>query len=129
MAKRKTRIKISHSQLAIISLALAMVSWGGFFYYTYYVPPSIPTYPVFFSILFVAATCTALPVSLVIDRRRRPAKTRRHSLWRPIRIALWIGLWIALCVWLQLVQLLHWGTAILFLVIFALIEWFIITRK
>jgi hypothetical protein len=122
MAKRKTRIHLSRAQLAFGSLALAILGWAGFLYYTYWMPPAGATYPGFFAILFVAATCTVLPIILVIDGRRR-------SSWRLVRMAIWIGLWVTLCVWLQLLQLLNWGTAILFLAIFALIEWFIMSRK
>ena len=129
MAKRKTRINLSRSQLAFGSLALAILSWGGFLYYTYRIPPAGITYPGFFAILFLAATCTVLPVALAIDGRWQRAGSRRRSLWHPIRIAVWIGLWAALCVWLQLVQLLSWTTAILFLAIFAMIEWFISSHK
>lgn len=129
VAQRKRRIRISHLQLAIASLAFALASWAGFLYYTYRVPPSMPAYPLFFLLLFLAMTGTILPIALFIHGRRRRASSRRRTLWQPMRIALWIGLWVTLCIWLLFVQLLHWGTAILFLVIFGLIEWFIISRK
>jgi len=129
MAKRKTRIHLSRAQLAFGSLALAILSWGGFFYYTYQMPPASATYPGFLALIFVATTCTALPAILAIDGRRTAAGSRRQLSWRPVRIAIWIGLWVVLCIGLQLMQLLNWGTAILFLAIFALIEWFIISRK
>ena len=61
MAKRKNRINFSRSQLAFGSLALAILGWGGFLYYTYRIAPAGITYPGFFAILFLA---TKVPVPI-----------------------------------------------------------------
>lgn len=129
MAKRKVSFHLSPGQLTLGSLALAVVSWAGFFYFTYGIPPALPTYPAFFAILFLAVTTTLIPLFVLIGRRPRSGRTQRSSLWRPVRLAMLAGLWVASCVWLQLVQLLNWGTALLLLAILALIEWFIASRK
>ena len=127
MARRK--IKISHSQLAAGSLALAILGWLGFLYFTFRLPPTGSTLPLFFLILFIAVTASAIPFTVLTIGRRRKAGKRRQTLWRSIRQGLWVGLWVTLCAWLQWIQLLNWIVAFLFFFIFALIEWFIISRK
>ena len=127
MAKRK--IKVSYSQLAVGSLVLAILSWMGFLYFTFRLPPNDSTLPLFFLILFIAVTSSVIPLTTLIDGRRRKASKRRRTLWRPIRRGLWAGFWVTLCAWLQWVQLLNWVIAFLFLIIFAMIEWFIVSRK
>lgn len=128
MARRKTKVPLSRMQVAVISAVIGVASWIGLIYFTYAWPPTISTLPAFFSILFVAASATAVPLMLLIDARLRKPSARL-SWWRPIRQAIWLGLWVALCSWLQFIRLLDWITALLFLVILGLIEWFIITRK
>ena len=128
MTRRKTQERLSRPQVAVISLAISVTSWIGLVYFTYAWPPDISTLPAFFPLLFVAVSASAVPFTLLIDARLRKPNTRA-SYWRPIRQAIWLGVWVALCSWLQLIRLLDWITALLFLVILGLIEWFIITRK
>ena len=129
MTKRKAgSIPLSYGHIIILALFASLAGWGGLILYTYAFPPDLSTYPLFFFLLFISATATIVPLTVLVNARlaKNPS---RPSHWRPLRQAIWGGLWVTLCAWLQLIRLLDWIAAALFLVIFVTIEWFILSRK
>jgi hypothetical protein len=128
MSRRKAEFPLSRSQMALLALILAAAGWIGLLVFTYAAAPSGGGLAVFFMLVFLAVTATATPLALALDARlSRPDSPRR--VWRPIRQGAEVGLWVVICLWLQLVRLLDWITALLFLVILGLIEWFIVSHK
>ena len=128
MTRRRDSIAPSRMQVALLAILIASASWAGLLYLTYAWPPSGAMLPAFFLILFLAMSASATPFALLLDARLRRSSPR-PGLWRPIRQGMWMGVWGVLCAWLQLIQLLDWVTAILFVVILFLVEWFVISRK
>lgn len=110
------------------SIVLALLAWAGLLYMTYLQPPTGIYLPAAFLLLFSAVSATAIPFSLLINSRVRKVDVR-PSLWRPVRQGLWVGLWVTLCAWLQLLRLLEWFTALLFLILFVMVELFFLSRK
>jgi hypothetical protein len=128
MSQRRAVATMSRRPVGLMSALLALAAVVGLIMFTFIYPPAGTTLPVFFAILFLAAAGLACPLLLLWDARsRQPAPRRR--VWVALRRSLWVGLWVALCAWLQLVRLLDVTTALLFLVVLALGEWLLSSRR
>jgi len=128
MPKKRAALDLSRSQLALLALAVAAAGWLALIAFTYALPPSGAMLPAFFAILFVATSASALLLLLWIGARLQKGPAPAMP-WQSLRQAIEIGLWATLCVWLQWVRLLNLLTALLFLAILILIEWFIRSRQ
>jgi hypothetical protein len=128
MSRSRQCIGSSRLRAGIIAFCVGLVGLVGLLYFTYTFPPTTETLPFLFALLFLTVSGLAIPGTVFLDGRlRRPADP--SHIWQPIRQGMWLGLWATLCVWLQWVDLLDWVTALLFLIILILIEWFIISRR
>lgn len=74
----------------------------------------------FLASLLVAVTGLALPVAYVLNRRfgRSPS----HSFLVVLRQAMWVGVWAAFCMWLQMQRSLGLGAAVLAAIVLITIE-------
>jgi hypothetical protein len=126
LSKKRAGFVPSRAQVAWAALGLALLGWLGLVLFTYISPADEASLPILLAILFCAVSASAVPWLLGIHARLD--RTGRLPLGPPLRQALEVGGWAALCVWLQWVRLLNWITAALCLVIIALIEWFILSR-
>lgn len=78
----------------------------------------------FLAVLLVAVTGLALPLAYILNRRflRRNGQAEQRdvsSFLIPLRQAMWVGLWVAFCAWLQMNRVL--GVAVAGLVAAALV--------
>ncbi len=115
---------MSARTLWLLSVPLALVGWAGVVFLTAALPFSptalIPVLPT----LALAVTMSAAPWVWVIARRvGTPIVGERPAV--ALRVAMWIGLWAALCVGLRLMAAFSWWVAVTVGVIFGLIESFL----
>jgi hypothetical protein len=78
----------------------------------------------FLASVIVAVTGLALPLSYYVNKRLMPPETRHEPppFLAVIRQALWVGLWVAFCLWLQMNRTLGVAVAVLVAVVLILFE-------
>ncbi len=114
--------------LAVITVPLAMLGWGAVALFTAAVPPSLPAYAVLLPLAGLTVTMTAaVPVWLLAHAFRLRGTGDRPAL--ALRASAWIGLWVVICIALQLAGLPVWGAALALAVVLALLETFLLQGR
>lgn len=114
---------------SLLSVVIAAASTAALVYLTYRLPPEGLPLVLFFLLLFCGAAGLVGPLMLWVHRRLVMSRRLPASAWRPFRWSAWAGLLAAILVWLQLIRLLNVVSAVLFVLIFFLLEWLIATRR
>jgi len=115
---------MSSRALWALSLPLAVLGWVGILFFTGAVPPAPLALVALVPLLTLAMMMTAAPLVWVIARRLRVPGLGEHPALA-LRVALWIGLGIAICVILRLVHSFSWAIALTLAVILGLLETFL----
>ncbi len=81
----------------------------------------------FLAVLLVAVTGLALPLAYILNRRflrshYRPEQSAALSFLAPLRQAVWVGLWVTFCAWLQMNRVLGVAVAGLVAVVLIMFE-------
>lgn len=76
--------------------------------------------------VLVAATGLVLPLAYFLNRRFSPDKPIHFLV--VMRQAIWVGLWIAFCVWLQMNRTLNLGVALLVAAVLLIVEFLLQLR-
>lgn len=113
----------SYRSLLIAALILAIVGWLGLFLLLIGTLPTVGPRWLFFFLLGLAITGTALPFILLLHRRF--AKQPDPPAIILLRRALLVTLYGELCIWLQINRSLNLSLAILLGLGLAAIEWFL----
>src|SRR3989304_1342232 len=104
------------------ALLLIAVGWTGLYLLFATTLPLLGPRWLFFFLLTLAATGTALPFLWLLHRRFR---ARRAATSRVLlRQALWFAFFTALCTWLQINRALNLPLALLLAAGFVVLEWF-----
>jgi hypothetical protein len=104
----------------LIAFFLALTGWGGLaVLFIYTLPMVIPRW-LFFFLLVLALTGTALPITAFLNRRFNSMPPPTHLV--VLRQAIWVGVYGATLAWLQIGQVLTTTLAILLAVGLGLIE-------
>ena len=74
----------------------------------------------FLAAVVVMATGLTLPLAYYLNKRFGQAPSQHFLI--VLRQAMWVGIWLAICTWLQMNRSLSWGVAILVAVVFGTIE-------
>jgi len=74
----------------------------------------------FLAALLVAVTGLALPIAYVLNKRF--SRSPSGSFMVVLRQAMWVGLWAAFCVWLQMHRSLGLGVAALSAIVLVIVE-------
>ena len=91
---------IRSKPVAISSLLLMLLGWGGLYYIINYTFPYVWPRWAFFVLLLTAVTGTALPIVYLFHRRLPGEKPAEGNVI--VRQALWFGIFAATLAWLQL---------------------------
>lgn len=75
---------------------------------------------VFLAGVLVVITGASLPLAYVINQRFGQSESSQFLV--VLRQAMWIGLWFAFSIWLQMNRTLGWGVAILVAAVFIVVE-------
>jgi hypothetical protein len=117
---------------ALMALAVlaALASWAGLWYLIHNTSPE-PFFPLFLALTFTAVSFTSLPVVAYLNRRFSDPATYRADYKRLLRQSGWLGLFAALCAWLQPppIRVLNGLVAAILFSVFALVEAFLLTRQ
>ena len=102
------------------ALLLIAIGWAGLILLVATTLPTLGPRWLFFFLLAIAVTGTALPFVWVLHKRFGAAPTSVL-----LRQALWVALYISLLVWLQFNRSLTLSLSLLLAVGFILLEWFL----
>lgn len=124
IAQHKRRNEMSARGLWLVSVPSALLGWAGVVFLTAALPVSQTAMLVVAPMLVLALTMTAAPWVWVIARRLRlPTVGERPAV--ALRIAMWLGLWITLCLGLRIMHAFSWLVAMTVIVVFGLLEAFL----
>lgn len=124
MESRSTPTVSSFLPTAIV---LAILGWGGLFLLFQNTMPSVGPRWLFFFLFVLALTGTALPVVAFLNRRFPTVPPAASGMI--VREAIWVGLYGATLIWLQIARVLNLGLAFLLAVGFIAIEILIRLRE
>lgn len=112
-----------YRSLMISAIVMAVVGWIGLYLLLNVTLPTVGPRWLFFFLWTLAATGTSLPFIWLLHRRfvagvPSPAGTL-------LRQALWVGLYAAICIWLQVNRSLSLTLALLIAIGLLVVEWFV----
>jgi hypothetical protein len=110
-----------------LTVILLILGWGGILLLMNGTQPTIGPRWLFFLLLVCAITGTALPFVVYLNQRfpTEPPPTSQTL----VREALFLGVYVAILVWMKFGQVVNFGLAVLFLVGFVLLEVFLRLRE
>ncbi|HKJ27766.1 MAG TPA: hypothetical protein VJ965_09025 [Anaerolineales bacterium] len=108
-------------------VVLLFMGWGGLFILVNMTQPTIWPRWIFYFLVVVAFTGVSLPVAVYLNRRFSSDPYPGSKVM--VRQSLWVGVYIALMVWMNFGQVVSFGLAALFLVGFTGIEIFLRLRE
>ena len=109
--------------LLAAALVLFSVGWIGLYLLMATTLPTVGPRWLFFFLLTVAVTGTALPFVWMLHRRFDGVRPAPSSVL--LRQGLWIALFVAVCVWLQVNRSLTLSLGLLLGIGFTVLEWFL----
>lgn len=102
------------------ALLLIAIGWTGLYLLMVTTLPTVGPRWLFFFLLTIAVTGTALPFVWLLHKRFGSAPSAVL-----LRQALWVALFVSLCVWLQINRSLSLSLGLLLGIGFILVEWFL----
>lgn len=117
---------VAYRRLAFLGALVSLAATGGLAWVISRYPPTGMALVAFFLLIFLAATGLACPVMAFLNYRFAGLDRSTDAL----RQSVWVGLLVALGLWLRAMGVLTWMVLILLAAVLALAELFILrTRK
>lgn len=114
----------------LVSSALMMIGgWGGLYWLTTTQIPRVGQRWVFFVLLFVAVTGTAIPIVRWLNVRLTPVTRVLPPGGVIVREAIWIGLFVVVAAWLRIPRSLSLPVAFFLALALIVIEVFLRSRE
>jgi hypothetical protein len=128
--REASNIPSDHLGLLGASLLMMAIGWYGLYYL---VMTSLPRIGgelwLFFLLLQIAVSGTALPFVRYLNVRFTPVNKEVPASGIIVRQSMWIGLFVVTCAWLQIPRALSLPLVIFIAVVFIVIEIFLRTRE
>jgi hypothetical protein len=112
-----------YRSLMIAAVILAAIGWFGLYLLLMSTLPTVGPRWLFFFLWTLATSGTALPFVWLLHRRFRSDRPAPSSIL--LRQGIWVGLFAAICVWLQINRSLNLPLTILLAFGLAAFEWFL----
>lgn len=109
-------------ELIITAVVLAGVGWPGLLLLLSTTEPTVGPRWLFFFLLTMASTGTSLPFIWLLHQRFARVQVSPRVY---LRQAIWVGLYVGLCVWLQINRSLELSLGILLALALIALEWFL----
>ena len=119
---RRSRVPPDHVGALIAALLMFVVGWGGLYLLVISTTPRVGPRWVFFVLLQVAVTGTALPLVRWLNARLTPRAMPLPPAVVVVRQSVWIGLLAVICVWLQIPRALQLHIVVLLALVFTVLE-------
>lgn len=124
------RIPPDHVGVLIAAVVMFLTGWGGLYVL---ITASIPRIGgplwLFFILLHIATTGTAVPFVRYLNVRFTPVTRELPPGGIIVRQSVWVGLFIVACAWLQIPRVLSVPIALLLALVFIVIEVFLRFRE
>ena len=119
-----------HIGLLAAALGMMLVGWGGLYWLVTTTLPRIGgELWLFFILLLMAITGTAIPIVRYINVRFTPLDIEVPPGGVIVRQSIWIGLFVVTCAWLQIPRALSLPMAIFLVFVLVVIEGFLRSRE
>ncbi|PJF22604.1 MAG: hypothetical protein CUN56_05140 [Phototrophicales bacterium] len=119
-----------HIGVLIAALMMAVLGWGGLFILVNTTLPYLgPELWMFFFLTLIAISGTVLPVVRYINMRFVRVDTPPPPAGVLVRQSVWIGLFVVICAWLQILRMLSLPIMFFVGLIFVVLETFLRTRE
>jgi hypothetical protein len=119
-----------HVGVLISAVVMLAIGWGGLYLLVVNQPPRLAGQLwLFFVLLDIAITGTAIPIVRYLNVRLTPINAPLPPGGIIVRQSVWIGLYIVTCAWLQIPRVLTPVIAILLALVFIAIEVFLRFRE
>ncbi len=118
-----------HIGTLVASAVVGLLSWWGLYLLTTQTIPRVGQRWVFFMLLQIAVTGTAVPIIRFLNVRFTPVDHPLPSSNVILRQAVWVGLFTVTCAWLQIPRALTWSIAFFLAAVFAILESFLRIRE
>jgi hypothetical protein len=117
-------VRRSAAQVSAVSagVLLAVGAWSGLIWLLGNTLPTVPNRWVFYALVHIALTGTALPFVHLLHKRFSRDQARALEPGALVRQANWVGLFGAACVWLRIPRLLSLPMAIILLIALVIVE-------
>jgi hypothetical protein len=123
------RPESDHRGIMIAALIMILVGWLGLYQVVMNtLPLAFPRW-LFFILLFVAITGTAMPFVRYLNIRFTPALQPAPAASVILRQSIWFGLYAVTCAWLQIPRVLSWPVAFFLALSFVVIEVYLRLRE
>ncbi|HEC23346.1 MAG TPA: hypothetical protein ENI95_10575 [Chloroflexi bacterium] len=109
---RREYVEATHTSVVVAGILVAVGGWSGLIWLLSNTLPTVPNRWVFYALLQIALTGTALPFVRFLNQR---FSRERGLFLRPgvlVRQATWVGLFGTTCAWLRIPRLLSVPLAI-----------------
>jgi hypothetical protein len=118
-----------HIGVMISAIVMIVGGWGGLYQLVSNALPRVENIWVFFALLHIAITGTALPFVRYLSVRFTPVDIDLPPGGVLVRRAVWIGTFVVTCAWLQMPRVLNWPIAFFLGLMFIVIEVFLRSRE
>jgi hypothetical protein len=118
-----------HLGVMIAALVMIVAGWGGLYALVTTTTPRVGERWLFFLLLHIAVTGTVLPFVRLLNARFTPASYDLPPGGVLVRQAVWVGLFVVACAWLQIPRALSPQIAFLLALAFVVIEVFLRARE
>ncbi|MCU0476702.1 MAG: hypothetical protein MUC99_11440 [Anaerolineae bacterium] len=124
------RIPPDHVGMFIAAALMGVTAWVGLYWLIFQNPPHIGGQLwLFFVLLSIAVSCTVLPFVRYFNVRLTPLDRDLPPSGVIIRQSVWVGLYVAVCAWLQIPRALSVAAATLLAIAFIGVEVFLRARE
>lgn len=124
------RIPADHLGMLLAAVVMAILSWAGLYWLVTTQQPRIGGQLwLFFLLISMAVTCTVLPFVRYFNVRLTPLHRELPPSGVIIRQSVWVGLYVAICAWLQIPRVLSLPAATLLAIAFIGVEVFLRARE
>jgi hypothetical protein len=118
-----------HIGVMIAALIMMIGGWLGLYTLITTTLPRPGQQWLFFVLLHIAVTGTALPFVRYINLRFTPADVSLPAGGVLVRQSVWIGLFVVICAWLQILRVLNAPMAFFVALMFVVVEIFLRSRE
>jgi len=128
-APRKPRLPADHLGALLAAALMIPLGWGGLYLLVTSTTPRVGPRWVFFVLLQVAVTGTALPLVRFLNARFTPRHLPQPPAVVLVRQSVWLGLFVVICSWLQIPRALQLHVVVLVALVFAVLEFALRSRE
>ena len=114
----------------LASLLMFLIGWGGLLLMVISTRPRIGgEIWLFFILLQIAVTGTAIPILCLVSQRLRPMNDRVPLAGVVVRRGVWIGIIVVTCAWLMIPRYMSLPVLLILVLLFVVIEVFLRNRE